>query len=96
MGEAVGCGRVMQIGLGRMAGSRGEALWPMMLGSCMGAGETGAKLPELPGGDTERGVDSRSGEGIVCCMTGEWFAEEPEETEVVRCLRRLLPWLSWW
>ena len=89
---------VIEAGFGRMAGSRGDALWPvMMLGSWMPPGLVGAYDPADPGGDIERFDPScsRIGEGMFAGMIGEWPpVDEPEETEVVR-LRRLLPWLSW-
>jgi hypothetical protein len=92
--------RLMEEGLGRMVGRRGEvlveAVADMMLGSWMPPGLV-APYTES-GGETDRlGAPPCSwiGEGIEVCKTGEWLLEDPDDMEVVR-LRRLLPWLSWW
>ncbi len=95
MAVALARASVIEAGLGRIAGRRGEALLAvMMLGSWMPLGLVGPYDPADPGGETER-LESSScswiGDGIEAGMIGEWPpVEEPEETEVVR-LRRLLP-----
>jgi hypothetical protein len=43
----------------------------MMLGSWMGAGEGGMKLPALAGGVMVRGETSRAGDGMLVGMTGD-------------------------
>ena len=92
--------RLIEAGLGRMVGRRGEvlveAVADMMLGSWMPPGLV-APYAES-GGETDRlggPPCSWIGEGIEVCRTGEWLFEDPDDMEVVR-LRRLLPWLSWW
>ncbi len=88
--------RVIDAGLGKMVGSRGELLLDpaadMMLGSWMPPlGLVGPYDPADPGGETERSSCSRIGEGIEVWRTGECpLVEDPDETEVVR-FRRLLP-----
>lgn len=95
--------RVIDVGLGRIVGRRGEVLLEavadMILGSWMPPGLAEPYDPADPEGETDRlGASpcSRIGEGIVAWRTGEWpLFEDPDDMEVVR-LRRLLPWLSWW
>lgn len=95
--------RVMHVGLGRIAGRRGEASaeFPaaIMLGNCTLPGDVGPYEPTLLDGDADReGVPSAScswiGDGIDPSIVGECPpVDDPEDIEVVR-FRRLLPWLS--
>ena len=81
----------MDIGLGRIAGSR-ELSELAMLGRCTSFLANDAPYAAmLSAGDKDREASPWLGLRLVAGITGE----RSDETEDVR-LRRPLPWHSWW